>query len=83
MNFAERVRGVAIALTILIACFPLAIIVTIFTSPFWSWIEHNFDIEAYGHSGPAEWCYLVSYGFIAATCTYVWSRVRNRQLHAE
>ncbi len=79
MNFTGRLQGVAIALVILIICFPLAIIITIFTSQFWSWLEHNFEIEAYGHSGPAGWCYLVSYGLIVAICTYVWSRVRIRK----
>jgi preprotein translocase subunit SecY len=78
MNLAERLKGVAIAMAILIICFPLAIIITIFTSSFWLWVELNLQIEAYGHSGPAEWCYLVSYGFIVAIFTYVWSRIRNK-----
>lgn len=77
MNFTERLKGVAISLAILIACCPLAIVITVFTSSIWSWVERNFGIEAHGHTGPAGWCYLVSYGFIVAICTYVWSRVRN------
>lgn len=75
MDLVERLRGVVIALIILIVCFPLAIVVTLFTSPFWSWIELYFEIEAYGHSGPAEWCYLVSSGVIVVICTYVWFKI--------
>ena len=78
MNLAERLKGVAIAIALLIICIPLAIIITIFTSSFWLWVEQYFEIEAYGHSGPAEWCYIILYGFIVAIFTYVWSRIKNR-----
>ena len=63
---------VSIALTILIGCVPIAIIVTLVTASFWLWIENSFQIEAYGHSGPAQWCYLVSYGVVVALFGAVW-----------
>ena len=77
MTFSERIRGAAIAIVILILCFPLAILTTIMTSSFWLWFEHTFGIEAYGHSGPAQWCYLVSYGVVVAISTYIWSWIRK------
>ncbi len=40
---------------------PVAFILTILTVPFWRWIEATFQIEAIGHSGPAEWCYWTVY----------------------
>ena len=73
MTFAQRLKGAAIALAILIIPIPIAVILTITTSPFWSWVERAFSIEAYGHSGPAEWCYLASYILIVIICILVWS----------
>jgi len=68
-----------IALALLVGCFPIAVIMTIFTSPFWAWFERQFGIEAYGHSGPASWCYLVMYGLLVAICTLQWSRINRRR----
>lgn len=78
MNFTSRLKKIAVALIILLACFPVSVIFTLLTSPLWLWFEQTFTIEAYGHSGPAEWCYLVSYGFIAALSTTIWALVRKR-----
>ena len=77
VNFRERIKGVGIALALLIGCFPVAVVITLITSPVWSWYEAQFGIEAYGHSGPAEWCYLVSYGLLIAGCAIIWSRVNR------
>jgi len=77
MRFSKRLTGVAIAIIILIICFPITILVTIITSSFWLWLEHTFGIEAYGHSGPAEWCYLVSYMVIVSISAYLWSWKRK------
>ncbi len=78
MTFRERLKGVAIALAILIGCFPVAVTVTLLIAPFWSWFERRSGMEAYGHSGPSEWCYLVAYCLLVCLCTAFWSRANRR-----
>jgi hypothetical protein len=46
---------------LLVLSLPLAAVTTIFLSPFWSWLESALGIEAFGHSGPADWCYAAAY----------------------
>ena len=75
MRLGERVKGAAIAIAILLACFPAAAVLTILTSPMWSGFEDLTSLEAYGHSGPAEWCYLVMYGLLVGIATVVWQKV--------
>ena len=65
------IREFGIALAILAGCIPMAVVLTIASSPLWSWIEGKFKIEAYGHSGPADWCYLVTYCLLIAICTLI------------
>ncbi len=77
MTLVQRLKGVAIAMTILVACFPLAAVLTILVSPLWSWFEARTGIEAYGHSGPAEWCYLVMYGLLVGICSLIWTRTNR------
>ena len=79
MTFRDRFKGAAIALALLIAGFPVAVAMTLIASPFWLWFEHQTGIEAYGHSGPSEWCYLVDYGLIIALFAYLWSRFRHKR----
>jgi hypothetical protein len=81
MTLKERLKGVAIAIAILLVCMPLAIALTIFTASFWSWFEATFAIESIGHSGPAEWCYLVSYGLLVVIATAIWSSVSHAAKH--
>jgi len=40
---------------------PIAAVVTIVMAGFWSWFEAKTGIEALGHSGPADWCYGLTY----------------------
>ena len=75
MRFTDHLPGVAVAIGILILCIPIAFIATILSAPFWSWFETRFGFEAYGHSGPADWCYLVTYGVLVAVSIYIWIRV--------
>ena len=79
MTFRDRIKGAGIALALLIGCIPVAIFLTILVSPFWSWFEMHVKIEAYGHSGPAEWCYLVSYGLLIGFGALIWSYCRARK----
>jgi hypothetical protein len=34
--------------------------------PFWSWLEASTWVESVGHSGPAEWCYVVTFVVLLA-----------------
>jgi H+/Cl- antiporter ClcA len=40
---------------------PIALVATFLMSPFWNWLEMETGIECMGHSGPADWCFLVIY----------------------
>ncbi len=79
MKMAQRLRDVAIAIAICIFSVLPAIFVTIALLPVWSWLEETFAIEAVGHSGPAEWCYLTCYSIILASATLFWSILRRKE----
>jgi uncharacterized membrane protein YphA (DoxX/SURF4 family) len=74
----RRIKGVMIGLAIALAAMPIAVVVTIAALPVWSWLEAATGIESIGHSGPAEWCYLVTYLIVAACGALLWSRKRRR-----
>jgi TRAP-type C4-dicarboxylate transport system permease small subunit len=61
------VRHVLAGLAILLSSALLSIVGTILMLPFWRWLESTYGVEAVGHSGPAEWCYLVT--FLASVLT--------------
>jgi hypothetical protein len=44
----------------------VALVATIFTWPFWGWFEATTGIESLGHSGPADWCFVVMYALCVA-----------------
>jgi hypothetical protein len=44
----------------------LTVPVTLLLLPVWSWMESATGIEAVGHSGPAEWCYLAVFALLAS-----------------
>ncbi|MCB1908940.1 MAG: hypothetical protein KDH15_16360 [Rhodocyclaceae bacterium] len=66
MTARYRVRRIGLALAVAAGCVPLAAIVTITSAPAWAWFEQYSGLESYGHSGPAGWCYGVSYGLLLA-----------------
>lgn len=76
----KRLVGLAIALTVLVLCMPLAMLVTILMVPLWRWIESTYSIEAIGHSGPAEWCYMVVYAGMVTFAGIVWLCIRYKSL---
>ncbi len=78
MNMVNRLRDVGIAFAIFLIPAPIAIVVTIALLPFWSWIESMSEIESIGHSGPAEWCYLVSNSIILICAFLFWWVIRRR-----
>jgi hypothetical protein len=45
---------------------PLSVLATLLLLPFWSWLESAARIEAVGHSGPAEWCYLLVFAVLVS-----------------
>lgn len=58
---------------------PVAFIATILTFPFWRWTESTFQVEAIGHSGPAEWCYWTVYAMcLGVAITVALYRKRRR-----
>jgi len=77
MTFAARLQGVAIALAVLVLCFPVAFMVTMLMAPLRAWFEAVAGIEVYGHSGPAEWCHLLTYAVLVTCCAYLWYRIRK------
>jgi len=72
MKIRERFKLLVIALTLIIICIPMAIIITIFSNPFFLWIENTFSIESVGHSGPAEWCYIAVYIILLGASGFIW-----------
>jgi len=78
MNLTNRLRCVGIAFAVCLISAPIAIAVTIALLPFWSWVESMSEIESVGHSGPAEWCYLMSYIIILACIFLIWWAIRSR-----
>jgi hypothetical protein len=75
---ANRLRNAGVAFAICLISAPIAIVATIALLPFWSWIESIFEIESLGHSGPAEWCYLVCYFIILTCASLTWWAIRRR-----
>lgn len=53
-------------LSLFVVAMPVAFIATLILLPLWRWIEADFGIEAIGHSGPADWCYVTVYGILVA-----------------
>ena len=78
MKVVRGLRAIGVALAICLIAAPIAFAVTIGLLPFWSWIESKFAIESIGHSGPAAWCYLVSYIVILAGAAFIWLTLRRR-----
>jgi hypothetical protein len=78
MEVKKQLNKVGIITIIVVVCIPLAIVATLVTSSFWAWFETTFKIESYGHSGPAEWCYLASYVILITICISVWSVSKRR-----
>ena len=56
----------------------LSAVTTVLLSPFWSWLERAYGIEAVGHSGPAAWCYLVTFSVFLCIETLIMTLRRRR-----
>ncbi|KPJ98465.1 MAG: hypothetical protein AMJ60_08190 [Desulfobacterales bacterium SG8_35] len=63
-------KSVTIIILMLVVV-PLAIAATIIAHPFWRWFELSTGIESYGHSGPAEWCYVFDYAVFVLIAAFI------------
>jgi hypothetical protein len=45
--------------------------------PLWSWFEAAAGVEAIGHSGPAEWCYLLVFAVLASGAAVLYLLARK------
>lgn len=69
-------------LAILLAAMPPAFILTIALMPLWSRIEERYGIESVGHSGPAAWCFELTYAVVVpvvAALAVALQRSRSRR----
>ena len=48
-------------LLVIAGLLPVSMVFTLAIHPFWRWFEERTGIEAFGHFGPADWCYWLDY----------------------
>jgi len=66
-------NSLIVAAVLALAAMPAAFIVTLLLTPLWSWIEATYGVEAIGHSGPADWCFLAVYlVFVTGVLPLLW-----------
>ena len=58
-RFATIGKHVAIGIVSVLLGFPIGFFGAVFTSPVWGWFERATGIESLGHSGPADWVFLL------------------------
>lgn len=56
---------------IILISVPLSIFITLLLFSFWSWLESSTGIESLGHSGPAEWCFVVTFLILVSIITTI------------
>ena len=52
---------VAVALLFAAVALPLSAVTTLALLPLWRVVEERYGIESVGHSGPADWCFILIY----------------------
>jgi hypothetical protein len=72
------IRRLVVFVIVLLMTVPAAIVTTMLATPFFAWIEARFGVEAVGHSGPAEWCYVSVYVTMLAAFTLGSQRLVSR-----
>jgi hypothetical protein len=60
------------AIAMLLLALPVSLFATVLLLPLWRWIEANVHVEAVGHSGPADWCFVATYVVLTAAGGLVW-----------
>ena len=73
MSFKDKIFWAVAGLCLALLSIPIAFVGTILLVPFWSWLEASTGIESLGHSGPAEWCYLLVFLFVVSLIGLGWS----------
>jgi hypothetical protein len=76
---SHPVKFLVAVVVLFLAAVPAAAIATFLLYPLWSWIEATYGIESVGHSGPADWCFMLVYGIvIVSLLPLLWRRWRRR-----
>jgi len=71
---------IALALLFAAAALPLSAIMTLALLPLWRVVEERYGIESVGHSGPADWCFILIYALWLTAGAVVFAlRVRRRR----
>jgi hypothetical protein len=71
---------VALALLFAAAALPLSAVTTLALLPFWRLVEERYGIESVGHSGPADWCFILIYAlWLTAGAAVFALRVRRKR----
>jgi ABC-type antimicrobial peptide transport system permease subunit len=80
MRARTAVGHLLVGLGILLVSVPAGMVVAVLLFPFWRWLEESTGIESVGHSGPAEWCFVVSMVVcaLALGSLYVAGRLKAR-----
>ena len=73
-TFTKRLAAAAL---VLVPALPIALIGTFVLTPLWSWIEARYGIESVGASGPANWCFVVTYVATAVVGLFLQWRARR------
>jgi ABC-type dipeptide/oligopeptide/nickel transport system permease component len=74
----SMLRHALMTLALLLASAPFAVVVTLVLFPLWTLLESTTGIESVGHSGPAEWCYVITFGIIALISLSLYARRARR-----
>jgi hypothetical protein len=72
-----RTRDVLGGIALLLFAVPVSLYASLLLLPLWRWIEANLHVEAVGHSGPADWCFVATYAVVAAAGGLVWFYARR------
>ena len=77
-------KSLIVALVLALAAIPAAFITTLLLYPLWSWIEATYGLESVGHSGPADWCFMLVYGvFLAVLLPLLWRNWLRRRARSK
>ena len=81
MPTAKRAAAtIALVVVYAAAALPLSAITTLALLPVWRFVEERFGIESVGHSGPADWCFILLYVLWLSAGAVVFAlRVRRRR----
>ena len=77
----KRLKIILWIIAIALISVPISLFVTFLLIPLWAWVEAKTEIESIGHSGPAEWCFVLVYAFfIFVSLAAYWRRYGMRQI---